>query len=126
MSRIPRVLVVSSDHENREKLVQLLAECGVKPVVSATIHDGVEKIHHERFSMVFCWSALPDGGYREMLRQAAEEKWKKPVVVASRLADAGTYLEAMRLGAFDFIACPYGRSEVERIVHQAIEKVMAA
>jgi DNA-binding NtrC family response regulator len=46
-------------------------------------------------------------------------------VVASRLDDTAQYFEAMSLGAFDFIAAPYVRREVEWIVNRALPQTLA-
>ena len=76
--------------------------------------------------MVFCEGRLRDGSFRDLLRAAEVAEARLPVVVASRLAETDEYLEAMRLGAFDFVARPYLQSEVESIVHRALERSLVA
>jgi DNA-binding NtrC family response regulator len=67
--------------------------------------------------LVFCEDGLPEGGFREVLRLAETAGSDVPLVVCSLLGELDEYLEAMQLGAFDFIAPPYRRVEVESIIN---------
>jgi DNA-binding NtrC family response regulator len=75
--------------------------------------------------LVVCAADLADGSFREMLRAREVAEPKIPVVVASRRDDAAEYMEAMQLGAFDFIARPYRPSELQWIVFNALRKKRA-
>jgi DNA-binding NtrC family response regulator len=70
--------------------------------------------------LVFCESYLADGTFRDVLRIAEHTQSNVPVVVTSRVGDTGEYLEAMELGAFDFLARPYRRAEVNWILSRAL------
>lgn len=122
----PKVLLACSDPESRKTLSGLLGQCGLKTVVSTSVRGSRRILARGGVAMVFCEARLSDGSFREMLREAGVGERKVPVVVASRLDDTSQYLEAMRLGAFDFIACPYRRSEVEYIVHNALRETGVA
>ena len=119
-----RVSVVSSDPDNGRKLGSILSECGLDPVLAATLEEAQSLLAKRDVSLVFCDAELADGTFRELLRLT--ESAKIPVVVASRVHETLQYLEAMRLGAFDFIASPYRRSEVEHIVASALHRPNAA
>ena len=80
----------------------------------------------EPVQIVFCEAGLIDGTFRDVLRAVRGAGSKVPVVVASRVDDTREYIEAMGLGAFDYIACPYRHSEVERIVSSALREVTGA
>jgi len=116
----PKVLLACTDPESRQTLNSLLGQCGVQTVVSSSVRESRRILARGGVAMVFCEARLADGSFREVLRQAGSTSQRVPVVVASRLDDTNQYLEAMRLGAFDFIACPYRRSEVEWIVQNAL------
>jgi two-component system response regulator PilR (NtrC family) len=116
----PKVLLACTDPESRQTLNSLLGQCGMQTVVSSSVRESRRILARGGVAMVFCEARLADGSFREVLRQAGARHQRVPVVVASRLDDTNQYLEAMRLGAFDFIACPYRRSEVEWIVQNAL------
>jgi DNA-binding NtrC family response regulator len=118
-----RALIACHDPESRRALSGLLSECGLETVVSSTVREVRAHLARHPLAVVFCGESLADGTFREVLRAAEAAQPHVPVVVASRLDDTQEYLEAMRLGAFDFIATPYRRSEVEWIVHHALHGV---
>ena len=121
-----QVLIASSDPEGRQALMSVLAQCGLEPVFSSTVREARAILAREAIRLVFCEACLADGNFRDLLGAAELTRARVPVVVASRLDDTTQYLEAMRSGAFDFIARPYRRAEVEWIISNALRKVAAA
>jgi two-component system response regulator PilR (NtrC family) len=123
MTKSAKVLVASSDLENGHSLRKLLVECGIDSAVVSSLEEARVVLAKETISLMICDAQLAGGGFRELLQSA--ESTKIPVVVASRLPDTREYLEAMRLGAFDFIASPYRRAEMQQIVSNALHQAMA-
>jgi DNA-binding NtrC family response regulator len=123
MPRRLRVLVVSSEPENGRALGTLLAAGGLDAIVTATLADARDLLSHKTIRLIFCDAQLADGSFRELL--ALAEPQQIPVIVASRLVDTPHYLEAMQLGAFDFVAMPFRRGEVEQIVASAVRQLAA-
>jgi DNA-binding NtrC family response regulator len=120
------VLVASPDPEHQRALGRLLEQCGLEPHFVTTVRAAVEALNRRRVALAFCSEALSDGTFRDVLVAARKADVGVPVVVASRLDDTSEYFEAMSLGAFDFIAAPYGRREVEWIVNRALAQTLAA
>lgn len=119
-----RVLVVSSDPDNGRNLGSILSECGLDPVLTSTLEEAQSLLAKPGVLLAFCDAELGDGTFRELL--SLTETAKIPVVVASRVYKTLQYLEAMRLGAFDFIAPPYRRSELAHILASALHRPNAA
>lgn len=112
-----QVLVACSDPGRRSVLVDILSQLGLEPVIAADM-NGVRTLFAQRpLHLVLCEDGLPQGGFRELLRLAKATGSEVAVVVCSLLGELDQYLEAMQLGAFDFIAPPYRRGEVEFIVN---------
>ena len=119
------VLVASSDAGKRTALVDVLAQCGLKPMTARNLSE-VRAILAERpVHLVFCEDALPEGGFREVLWMAQATGSGVPLVVSSLLGELEEYLEAMQLGAFDFIAAPYRPSEVASIVNSVRQNCLS-
>jgi DNA-binding NtrC family response regulator len=112
-----QVLVACSNPERRSTLVDILAQLGLEPVVAADMDEVRAIFAQSPLHLVFCEDGLPEGGFRELLRLAKANGSEVAVVVCSLLGELDRYLEAMQLGAFDFIAPPYCRGEVEFIVN---------
>ncbi len=120
------VLVACSESESRRMLYGILTDFGLQPVHTATVREAREILARQPVQMVFCESSLPDGTFREILSSTPVVESRIPVVVASRVGDTSEYLEAMRMGAFDFVAGPYRRAELEWIVSHARRQLSAA
>lgn len=112
-----QVLVACSHVQKRSALVAILVECGLKATTAANFREVRAVLTQNQVHLVFCEDDLPGGGFRGVLRLTKAIGSGAPVVVCSLLSDLDEYLEAMGLGAFDFIAPPYRGAEVESIVN---------
>lgn len=73
--------------------------------------------------LAFCEDRLPGGGYGEFLRRTKLAGPQVPVVVSSSLLGGPEqYLEAMRLGAHDYITVPYQRNAINLILQRRREE----
>ena len=111
------VLVANSDTGKRTALVDILAQCGLESMTVTSVDEVRAALAQQAVHLVFCEHALPEGGFREVLRLAQVTGSGVPLVVSSLLGELEEYLEAMQLGAFDFIAPPYRPCEVKSIVN---------
>ncbi|MGB9464373.1 MAG: hypothetical protein WBR10_04620, partial [Candidatus Acidiferrum sp.] len=67
---------------------------------------------------LLCEEVLPDGNFRDALRILATAARKIPVIVFSRIADWDSYLQAVRLGAYDCVRYPFRSGELRWILGQ--------
>lgn len=121
-----RVLLASCGDECAQALARLLAQRGFETLPCFTIPELKSALASQRIDLVFCATQLHDGSFRDALQALTSSQAGPPVVVFSRVGEPDEYLEAMRLGAFDFIAPPYRAREVDWIVSNAIGRVFSA
>jgi len=112
-----KIFVASSDLESRRALTTILNRGGVDPICTSTVREFRDIVAQENVSLVFCEGHLADGSFRDLLAACRPMKSKVRVVVTYTHWDE--YLAAIRLGAFDVIAIPYRRTDVEWVVAQA-------
>jgi DNA-binding NtrC family response regulator len=117
-----QVLVVGSDVGNRTALVNILEECGLEPVIASNVEEAGNILARRPTHVVFCEDNLPDGSFREILRLVRATRPDSQVVVSSKLGDVDQYIEAMILGAFDFIAPPYRDADVISVIDSACDR----
>ena len=117
-----QVLVVGSDVEKRTAIVDVLEECGLEPVIASNLEETRNILARRPMHVVFCEDYLPDGGFREVLHLIKATRPEIQVVVSSMLANVDEYIEAMNLGAFDFIAPPYHGAEIVSVVDSASKR----
>lgn len=118
-----RALIASHDPRGHEDFVRVLRRCGLQPVQASTLTQARELLLHDRFSMILCEETIAGGSYRDILQRVGGFAARIPVVVFSRIADWDRYLEAMRAGAFDYVADPCSAVEIESVVKRALRVV---
>lgn len=67
------------------------------------------------FALVFCEEIIPDGSYRDLLSLVRAARSKIRFIVMLSTNEWEGYLEALRLGVTDAIACPLELSDIEAI-----------
>jgi DNA-binding NtrC family response regulator len=115
-----QAIVACADPEIQQLLVRVLDEFGLQPVVSTTLDEAKTLLTHEEAAMAFSQTRFRKGTFREVLRAADGQESRVPVIVCSEFYDRDLYIEAMSLGAFDYLAFPYRREEVEWVVNNAL------
>ena len=113
------ILVVSSEFKNRFALRDILSREGWETICTSTVSECEELFNSQNIAIVFCERDLTDGTYRDILTMTRSRRRSVRLVVTSRLADWGEYLEALHDGAFDLIASPSQRVDVVRVIDQA-------
>ncbi len=121
MSPHSQVLVAISDPESGRSLRQLLSDCGLEPLVTTSLQEAQAILSKQSVPLVFCDAQFTDGSFRELLQLTNPAHI--PLVVAARLPETRQYLEAMSLGAFDFVAAPFRRADVEHILTNVLRRL---
>ncbi len=119
------VLVAASNAENRSALTRVLSRMGLRPCISSSVKEARDILSTKAVSLVFCEEIFSDGSYQDVLRAVKRTPEKAPVVVSSHSHDWYEYLEALRLGAFEFLDGPVRPADVEMIVRYAYRRADA-
>jgi two-component system response regulator AtoC len=119
-----QVLVVDDEVNLREGLVELIASEGFRVTQAG---DGAEAIELMRDGLhpdvVFLDIRMPKLDGLEVLKVIQEEKLPcGPIIVISAFSDSSRMIEAMRRGAYDYIAKPLDLDEVVATLHRAAEQ----
>ncbi|MBI3932992.1 MAG: sigma-54-dependent Fis family transcriptional regulator [Acidobacteria bacterium] len=117
-----RILVVEDDKALSEVVCDELRGRGHMAVAAETVADGVEHLKQSDFDVALVDLMLPDGSGIDLLRQIAEEDLPTESIVLTGYAAVSTAIEAMKLGAYDYITKPARMEEIEALVAKAAEK----
>jgi DNA-binding NtrC family response regulator len=113
---------VISTGENRDVVTAAMSHWSIEAVPCSGVVEARTLLPSTRPSLIFCEEDLPDGTYRELLNDVSKTA-KTRVVVISRDAELDEhYNEALALGAFDMIASPCRRSDVQWIAIRAMQE----
>jgi DNA-binding response OmpR family regulator len=110
------VLVV---HEDSALLVyyrHVLEELGLEVFTAGTYPAGLACLDQETFGLVVVSEGSRSFEGRRILEWALEDARRTPVLVVTRCHDLSRYLDAMQLGAVDYLEEPIRVAEMERVV----------
>src|SRR5438132_173861 len=102
-----RVLVVDDDPEVRSLLGRVLTKSSWSTTEASSGADAMATLGRQEFDVVLLDVKLPDASGLDILRWARESDVDTEFVILTGNADVETAVEAMRLGAYDFVAKPW-------------------
>jgi len=117
-----KALVLSASQENHAALSAVLVSAGLMPVPCSSMAEARKHIGCDDLSIVFCDDCLRDGDLEVVVHEASSLRNPVPVIAMSRTGEWDEFLEALRIGAFDYLALPPRRDEVERVLTSALGK----
>ena len=120
-----QVLVLSASRENHAVLSAALLTAGLVPLPCSSLYEARKHIGCDHITMVFCDDNLPDGDLKVVVEEASRLANPIPVIAISRTGEWDEFLEALRIGAFDYLALPPRRDEVERVLTSTLSKSTA-
>ncbi len=117
-----RILVVEDDQALSEVLCDELRSRGHQAVAAESVGAAREHLRQMEFDVALLDLMLPDGSGIDVLRQVAEEDLAMEAIVLTGYATVSTAIEAMKLGAYDYITKPARMDEIEVLVLKAADK----
>jgi DNA-binding NtrC family response regulator len=117
-----RILIVEDDQALSEILCDALREAGYETVAARTLAQAREELSRRDHDAILLDLMLPDGSGIEVLRQVREEGLPAETIVLTGYAAVETAIEAMKLGAYDYLTKPPRTDEIEILVQRATEK----
>ena len=113
---LPPTLVIDDDDVVRKTCVELLEARGHKTLSAATVGEGLRLFSEHRPAAVLLDLRLPDGTGIDVLLELQRQAPGTPVVVISGLGSVSEAVEAMKVGATDFLEKPVSRDRLFKIL----------
>jgi two-component system nitrogen regulation response regulator NtrX len=117
---LPPTLVIDDDEVVRKTCVELLEARGHKTLSAATVGEGLRLFSEHRPAAVLLDLRLPDGTGIDVLREFQRQAPGTPVVVISGHGSVSEAVEAMKVGATDFLEKPVSRDRLFQILDRIL------
>ena len=119
-----KILIIEDEAAIRRVLTKILSEENESYQVEEA-EDGVsgyEKIKNNDYDLVLCDIKMPKMDGVELLEEVKKIKSEIPIVMISGHGDMETAINAMRLGAFDYISKPPDLNRLLNTVRNALDR----
>ncbi len=117
-----RILVVDDEEGMREFLGILLQKEGYRVQTAQSGQEALVRLGKERFDLVITDLKMPKMSGIELLNRIKEKDPDVGVVLITAYASTETAVDAMKGGAFDYIAKPFDVEEMKEVVRGALKK----
>jgi two-component system KDP operon response regulator KdpE len=119
-SRPTRVLVVDDEPPIRRLLRTSLVSQGFQVVEAANGREALEQIEQAAPDLILLDLGLPDIQGHELIRRLRDQGSSIPIVVLSSRTDETGKVEALDLGADDYVTKPFGTDELFARIRAAL------
>jgi two-component system response regulator FixJ len=121
-SSTPTIFLVEDDDNLRRSLEWFLVSHGYRVKASASIAQAMENYEPKSHGCLVLDVNLPEGTGLDLLKLFAEEGGNHPFVIMTAYGRVPMAVEAMKLGAVDFLEKPFEHDTLLIRVREAIEK----
>ncbi|HTO14093.1 MAG TPA: sigma-54 dependent transcriptional regulator [Candidatus Binatia bacterium] len=122
MKRAIRVLVADDENNLRDLIVRELSRRGLEAQGVGDGEAALARLREDPYDVVVLDMKMPKKEGIEVLRELQEIPEPPQVIVMTGFQEVATAVEAMKLGAYDYLTKPTKIEELEVLVRKAAEK----
>jgi two-component system response regulator PilR (NtrC family) len=116
-----RILIIDDDESVRDLLETVFKDQGFDVTTATNGKEGLELLQNEHFDLFIVDLVMPEMGGIDLLKNASSLNIDTPSIVITAFATVNTAVEAMKLGAFDYITKPFSLDELMIVVKRCLE-----
>ena len=117
----PRILVIDDEEHMRWALEKAMKQEGYGVITAAGGREGLEALHREGASLVILDLKMPDLDGLEVLKRIREAYPRLPVIMITAHGTIQTAIEAMKIGAADYITKPFDLDELKIVIRKTLQ-----
>jgi len=117
-----RILIVDDEESFRNILTVILKKEGYEVEGAANGEEGLSKVSSAEFDHVLCDIRMPQMDGLEFLQESKKVGVDVPIIMMSAYGTIDTAIEAMKLGAYDYISKPFKPDEIVLTLKKAEER----
>lgn len=117
----PKILIIDDDTSLRRVLEYNLQEAGYQVVAAASGEEGLRLFGEEAPALVITDMKMPGMDGLQVLKAVKERSPETLVMIITAFGTVDIAVEAMKLGAYDYITKPFNRDELRLTVGKALQ-----
>jgi two-component system response regulator AtoC len=118
---LEKVLIVDPEPSNRHLLHTLLRKKAREVFLAASGSEAMDKLREHLFDLVICELKISDLSGLEMLKSTKAQHPHTLFLLTTSIAHRGSAVEAMRLGAFNYLLKPLSSATIEPMLDRVQE-----
>jgi DNA-binding NtrC family response regulator len=116
-----RILVAEDESLLRHSIVDQLEAEGYRVTATGSAGDARREVERGDYDLALFDFRLPDGNGLELLKASLDKSPEAPVVLMTAYSSVENAVEAMRLGAYDYLNKPFDMDELGLVLAKALE-----
>ncbi len=121
MSETRSALIVDDERDIRELLVMTLSRMGVRCDTASNLGDARNQLQRNRYDLCLTDMRLPDGSGIDLVGEISQKYPETPVAMITAFGNVEAAVEALKAGAFDFVAKPVDLPVLRDLVRHALD-----
>ena len=121
MNAAARILLIEDDSGITNTLQRVLAAEGHEVAIEKRGDDGLARAIKDPFNLVITDLKLPGLNGLELVRQLHAAKPRLPIILVTAFGTTETAIEAMKVGAYDYLLKPFDIPQLIELVHKAAD-----
>jgi len=118
----PKLLLVEDDREHAQALVKILGDAGYQVTTAADGHVALVILMEQAFDLVITDLKMPRKSGLDLLREIRAMNPDIPAVVITAYGEWTTYLQAMNIGAVDYLTKPVRRHDILLTIQKGLAR----
>lgn len=121
MAETRSALVVDDERDIRELLVMTLGRMGLRCDTASTLGEARGQLSRNRYDLCLTDMRLPDGSGMDLVAEISQKHPDTPVAMITAFGNVEAAVEALKAGAFDFVAKPVDLAVLRDLVRHALD-----
>src|SRR4029078_6359435 len=117
------ILIIDDEEQLRKLLVRIIGLESFKVEEAGTIKAGFDCLQRKQIDIVLCDVKLPDGNGVEFVKEVKSKYPLTEIILLTAYGNIPDGVQAIKNGAFDYIAKGNDNDRIVPLLHQAMGKV---
>jgi len=117
-----RIIIVDDESSSRAILKKIISDAGYSVTLASGGEEALKKISASKFDIMLTDLNMPMMNGIELTEKVLQTEPDMIVILITAYGSIRTAVEAIRLGAFDFLSKPVNKDELLLIIHRGLEK----